>query len=403
MREQLLHLLTEAAELEHNLLCCYLYAAFSLKTNTGEGCSDAELQAVRRWRSLIFEVSREEMAHLVVVNNLIAAIGGTAHFNRPNFPVAPGYHPADVVVALRPFSVATLDHFIFLERPAGSPLKDGEGFEPPPGPPRTALPLALMPCARDYSTIGEFYDEIRACFTQLTAAIGERSVFVGAPGAQIPGSAAGLPGVETITDLASAIRAIDFIVTQGEGFTGDLEGSHFDRFSQIKSEYSAILQQRPDFEPARPAARDPVMRPSSAASGRTLIDHPPALALHDLANALYGQLLRLLTQCYGRQAHESQFQRLLLEAAVTLMRIFSEVASHLTTIRACAERSDVNAGVSFAMLRNTEPFAFGQGERQILAERLDELAEAVARSLPAAGSSAGALSKIAARFREFPG
>ena len=30
-REQLLHTLYEAAELEHNLMCTYLYAAFSLK------------------------------------------------------------------------------------------------------------------------------------------------------------------------------------------------------------------------------------------------------------------------------------------------------------------------------------------------------------------------------------
>ena len=30
-REQLLHSLYEAAELEHNLMCTYLYAAFSLK------------------------------------------------------------------------------------------------------------------------------------------------------------------------------------------------------------------------------------------------------------------------------------------------------------------------------------------------------------------------------------
>ncbi|MGI4959524.1 MAG: ferritin-like domain-containing protein [Janthinobacterium lividum] len=30
-REQLLHLLAEAAEIEHTLMCSYLYAAFSLK------------------------------------------------------------------------------------------------------------------------------------------------------------------------------------------------------------------------------------------------------------------------------------------------------------------------------------------------------------------------------------
>ena len=31
VRERLVHLLTEAAEIERNLLCSYLYAAFSLK------------------------------------------------------------------------------------------------------------------------------------------------------------------------------------------------------------------------------------------------------------------------------------------------------------------------------------------------------------------------------------
>jgi hypothetical protein len=30
-REQLLYWLHEAAEIEHQLMCCYLYAAFSLK------------------------------------------------------------------------------------------------------------------------------------------------------------------------------------------------------------------------------------------------------------------------------------------------------------------------------------------------------------------------------------
>ena len=33
-REQLIHALYEAAELEHNLMCTYLYAAFSLKDET---------------------------------------------------------------------------------------------------------------------------------------------------------------------------------------------------------------------------------------------------------------------------------------------------------------------------------------------------------------------------------
>ena len=53
-REQLIHALYEAAELEHNLMCTYLYAAFSLKEGTDEDLSEVELAAVRRWRAEIF-------------------------------------------------------------------------------------------------------------------------------------------------------------------------------------------------------------------------------------------------------------------------------------------------------------------------------------------------------------
>ena len=47
-RESLIHQLYEAAELEHNLMCTYLYAAFSLKSGTAEGLSTAEAEATER-------------------------------------------------------------------------------------------------------------------------------------------------------------------------------------------------------------------------------------------------------------------------------------------------------------------------------------------------------------------
>ena len=49
-RETLVHQLYEAAELEHNLMCTYLYAAFSLRSGTEEGLSAAEAEATARWR-----------------------------------------------------------------------------------------------------------------------------------------------------------------------------------------------------------------------------------------------------------------------------------------------------------------------------------------------------------------
>ena len=69
-REILVHALYEAAELEHNLMCTYLYAAFSLKDGEGEGLGAAEAAAVRRWRQVLQGVAIEEMGHLAAVWNI---------------------------------------------------------------------------------------------------------------------------------------------------------------------------------------------------------------------------------------------------------------------------------------------------------------------------------------------
>lgn len=62
-REQLLHLLKEAAEIEHTLMCSYLHAAFSLKRADEPGVSEA-LGELERWRRTIMDVAIEEMGHL---------------------------------------------------------------------------------------------------------------------------------------------------------------------------------------------------------------------------------------------------------------------------------------------------------------------------------------------------
>ena len=47
-RDDLLSTLAEASELEHNLMCLYLYAAFSLKESPTEGVSRPNWRRSRR-------------------------------------------------------------------------------------------------------------------------------------------------------------------------------------------------------------------------------------------------------------------------------------------------------------------------------------------------------------------
>src|SRR5579862_6834189 len=73
-REALIYMLCEAAELEHGIMCQYLYAAFTLKQTQAEGLTAEEVQAVQSWRKRISHVAAQEMLHLSLVQNLLSAI-----------------------------------------------------------------------------------------------------------------------------------------------------------------------------------------------------------------------------------------------------------------------------------------------------------------------------------------
>jgi hypothetical protein len=95
-REELIYLLSRAAEIEHGVSCIYLFAAHSLKGSLAEGGMTADqLKLVRDWKRRISLVAREEMLHLAQVANLLTAIGGAPHFKRTNFPM-----PADAFPSL---------------------------------------------------------------------------------------------------------------------------------------------------------------------------------------------------------------------------------------------------------------------------------------------------------------
>jgi hypothetical protein len=53
----------------------YLYAAYSLAPDN-DGLTLEQQQAVRDWQATILEIAREEMGHLVSVQNLLQLIGG---------------------------------------------------------------------------------------------------------------------------------------------------------------------------------------------------------------------------------------------------------------------------------------------------------------------------------------
>ena len=74
-REQLWSLLVEAAQIEHMIMCQYLYACFSLKTEPDEGLTAQQADAVARWQETLTGIAIEEMLHLALVMNVMTSIG----------------------------------------------------------------------------------------------------------------------------------------------------------------------------------------------------------------------------------------------------------------------------------------------------------------------------------------
>ena len=130
-RKELTYVLCQGAELEHGLLCEYLYAAFSLKSAPGPGLAGDQLEAVERWRGVVLAIAREEMLHWAVVQNLLTAVGSAPYVSRPHMPHQAKGYPSGIQLRLLPFGEAALQHFVYLERPEGVQRADAEGFELP--------------------------------------------------------------------------------------------------------------------------------------------------------------------------------------------------------------------------------------------------------------------------------
>lgn len=371
-REQLLFNLYEAAELEHNLMCTYLYAAFSLRGGESEGLSPSETEAVERWRKTIVQVAIEEMAHLTAVWNITSALGGAPRFGRGNFPLDPGYLPAGIVVRLAPFGEESLQHFTHLERPDSSAEPDGLGFEPELSFRRGTHAERLTPMAADYSTVGEFYAELSRGLSAFVEDRGEAGAFCGDPSLQL--SRAEIPSfdVKPVICAKTALLAFTTIREQGEGAVEHSAISHFSKFRAIRTELLELTRNRPGFSPAFPVAQNPVLRRPLRPEGRVWIEDPVAARTVDLANTAYAHMLRLLAYSYQISRPEPEKQ-LAVQLATGLMRVTTALAERAARLPVGPGNPSCHAGITFTALRDAAAFPPSAGARHALTERFKEM------------------------------
>jgi CDGSH-type Zn-finger protein/uncharacterized Fe-S cluster protein YjdI len=399
-REQLIHALYEAAEIEHNLMCTYLYAAFSLKDET-EGLNADEAEAVKRWRRQILDVAIEEMGHLAAVWNITSAVGGAPRFGRVNFPIDPGYLPAGIVVKLAPFSEEVLQHFVYLERPHGSKEPEGKGFESLKFSREPTRPR-LTPMGFDYDTVGDFYEMMQVALDIMSERLGEKELFCGDPALQLSPAEVDLSGAKQVLCTKTAKQACLAIVTQGEGASEENPDSHFCRFRHIRDEYQTLKAKNPNFEPAHPAATNVVLRRPPQPEGRVWIQDEAAAEIVDVANASYQTMLRLMAYSYVVPSPHAE-KGLAVDLAIDLMKALTLLGESAAR-RPSGSVEGCNAGVSFTALRDSGQFPRGPAARRFFVERFAELlkgAERLDQDDHRVARATGLIKALATRARKF--
>src|SRR5579859_1341787 len=374
-REALIYMLCEAAELEHGIMCQYLFAAFSLKQSEDEGLSGAELDAVRRWRTQIFRVAAQEMLHLALVHNLLSAIGAAPHFARPNLPAPASHYPAGVELTLLPFGEQALRHFMFLERPEGMDLADAEGLAAAGRAAPVMSARDIVPRGQDFATVGHLYRSIEAGLAKLAGSFGERWLFVGPPRAQATRDAFGWPELIAVTDLASAQRAIDEILEQGEGPRGHWQNAHFGQFVAILDEYERLRAANPDFDPVRPVMAANVRQPERDVPLPLITDRLTA-RVTDLFNVSYEILLQIFERYFAHTEETDAQLQVLADATVALMlKVIKPLGDLITSLPVGDEHQGATAGPSFELFYESDYLMpHREAAWALLTERLDEAA-----------------------------
>ncbi len=413
-RDYLVMLLHVAAEIEHALMVEYLYAAYSL----GGAGVGKHATKVRGWHDELLTVAREEMGHLVCVQNALLLLGAPISFEREDYPWSGPFNAFPF--ELEPFRLESLAKYVYSEMPAldalrGPDLEVGRKVEalvgPSAGPRVGEIYERLIALVEDTRKIPETafhpesyaaqadWDEWGRSYRPRSHAPYDTNVDIPPPGARK--TTVIVARVATRTELAAALRTV---AAQGEaehlGKQKKAAPSHFDRFAQIFREYEEILAEEPGFVPSRPVPVNPIVASEGAYAreGSTPITAPRSSAWAGLFNVRYRMLLTLLT--YACSGPRESPELAALRRAPVISRIFGEmynlkaIAGVLVRLPRTEPETPERAGPPFQM---PYTLTLPQPERNFWSLELDLLdaSEELAKGLLRDGGGSGSPDGIA--------
>ncbi len=352
-RDYAIFLLRVAAEIEHSLMVQYLFTAYSLG---GPNVPAGRQADVRAWQETILGIAKEEMAHLITIQNLLTALGAPLNFNREDYPHGSAFYPFGF--KLTPASLDSLATYVCAESPQEWDDEEAQEIK------GRAQAEVGMPVNR----VGELYAELLRLFGNKTlipdAAFNAGSVNFqaswnewgrgyreGQRGREAMSGLPELPAPELLIvevgSRAAAIAALGQVAEQGEGFEmpEDENESHFRRFLAIYRAMKALGDELAHV--VRPVATNPTTDPAAPDAGEpadadspTSIVHPEAKLWAHLFNVRYRKLLVNLSHAF--ELADDRTDRLMLSPRGALIhRTFAEMY-HLRAIAGLLVRLPVD-------------------------------------------------------------
>lgn len=237
--DQLRAMLDTAMQLEHATIPPYLTALYSIYPETN-------IEA----RQVLRAVLVEEMLHLTLTANLLNAIGFRPNLLADDFvPVYPTRLPSgetDFSVHIDKFSKESLETFLKIERPAKHTLQKNKTIVRSETFLKNSLfttPVIKKGDTYHFYSIGEFYQAIMQGFIFLEQQANAAGSTIFKPDASLQVDPeyyySGGGRIIPVSDLESAIEAMQLIQGQGEGYENEIfdeqgEIAHFYRFEQLK-------------------------------------------------------------------------------------------------------------------------------------------------------------------------
>jgi hypothetical protein len=306
-RDEAVFLLHAAAEVEHALMAQYLFAAYSLKEDLDALGAPAEAES---WRRDLLQIAREEMAHLMTVQNLLRLVGGPLNFEREDLPFRSEIYPFRF--KLEPLTKGSLAKYVCAEMPAA--LDDPEDPDEAEQIRRIKQRAKEANNGEDVRHVGWLYDRLVRIFEAIDPEVHLRPGIIfrtevvpywGAPAHWAIGlnreRLLVLPKAESATDLQSlkeaAIDALRAVAAQGEGHPSSSERSHYDVFRGIYDAFPDFGDEIPPWRlaiAANPNTVDPDAEVDEETARGRILD-PRTRAWAQLFNLRYRLLLSYLS------------------------------------------------------------------------------------------------------------